>query len=367
MNKTAAVRSQARRAALAKGACAVKQATPLYTDEEDVKNYNRRKLIRRALLTAVGAGLGMGIGNSAANPFTGRGGHPFLGAGIGAGAAFLGSLLSDKYYESAGLDPTVPSLKARVQTEAIRPSSGTKKAAEAASPNYIHPYLLGTSNTLVELDDQQAGRLLALGASLKRISPEEERKHWIARSTQLSAKAKPAAAGAKKAAEAAYAEGFCKAAEIAGVDPSALYKAAFSVGDVVRMGSRVWNGLRGAGTTAVRAVRHPQRSFSRLMELGAGGRKATQKPLADFVNASGTKWDFTKRFFGGLTGARSRELARAGASTWDVNRMRAAEREFRKSMAAGVGVPVLAGMGLVNGIRSLRGGNEPQPQPYQGS
>lgn len=296
MNKTSAVRSQARRAALAKCACAVKQATPLYTDEEDIKNYNRRKLIRRALLTAVGAGLGMAAGNSVANPFTGRGGHPFLGAGIGAGAAFLGSLLGDKYYESAGLDPTVPSLKARVQTEAVGPSSGTKKAAEAA-----------------------------------------------------------------------YAEGFCKAAEIAGVDPDALYKAAFSVGDVVRMGSRVWNGLRGAGTMAVRAVRHPQRSFSRLMELGAGGRKATQKPLADFVNAAGTKWDFTKRFFGGLTGARSRELARAGASTWDVNRMRAAEREFRKSMAAGVGVPVLAGMGLVNGIRSLRGGNEPQPQPYQGS
>ena len=316
MNKTAAVRSQARRAALAKCACAVKQATPLYTDEEDIKNYNRRKLIRRALLTAVGAGLGMAAGNSVANPFTGRGGHPFLGAGIGAGAAFLGSMLSDKYYESAGLDPTVPSLKARVQTEAVGPSSGTKKAAEAASPNYIHPYLLGTSNTLVELDDQQAGRLWALGASLKRISPEEERKHWIARSTQLSAKAKPAAAGAKKAAEAAYAEGFCKAAEIAGVDPGALAKAA--------AGSSDYSTANAASEVA---------GFLSPAALDVLGRIALRRgrPGAAIAAAAGRGVTSLGNLVGTVTGLAKDTRSNAAQAAYD------SERHILKNLLPGVG------------------------------
>lgn len=173
---------------------------------------------------------------------------------------------------------------------------------------------------------------------------------------------------AAEANEAAYIEGFCKAAEAAGVDPVALYKQAFALGDAVGLGLKAWRGLRGAGAAAAKTVRHPQKSFSRLMELGVnGGRQATQRPLADFVNAADTKWEGAKRFFGGLTGARSRELARSGASKWDVNRMRAAEREFRKSMAAGVGVPVAGTVGLVGGVRALRGGNGGQPQADQGA
>jgi hypothetical protein len=168
------------------------------------------------------------------------------------------------------------------------------------------------------------------------------------------------AALTKAAAEAAFAEGFCKAAETLGVDPVALYKEA---GLPLAW---VGNAVRGLGKTVGRAVTHPQKSFSRLMELAAGGRTATQRPLADFVNAADTKWEGVKRFFGGLTGSRSRALARSGASQWDVNRMRAAEREFRKSMAATIGVPVAGTAGLVRGMPRLRGGNEGQPQAAQG-
>jgi len=146
----------------------------------------------------------------------------------------------------------------------MTPEAKNSGATGGASANYIHPYLLGAGNTLVELDDGQADRLLALGASLKRVSPEEERKHWIARAAQLAtekerkywiarmprvspeeerkhwiaraaqlvATAKPAAAGEKKAAEAltAYEQGFVdKCAEL-GVDPAVLVKAAAGTG-----------------------------------------------------------------------------------------------------------------------------------------
>lgn len=209
MNKTAAHRSITRRAVLDKVAGVTKQATPLYTDEEDIKNYNRRKIIRRALLTAAGGLVGMGAGKSMfMNPWTGQGGHPLLGAGIGAGAALLGTTLMDKYYESAGLDPTVPSLKARVQAEAIRPSSGGKKAAEAN--------------------------------------------------------------------EAAYVEGFCKAAEIAGVDPVALCKQAGSVK------ARLAGALGSALNTLGRAKKGVSRGFGRYIDLLS---ESTARSYQDKISA----------------------------------------------------------------------------------
>lgn len=158
-----------------------KTAKPLYTNPEDIKNYENRKRLRRKLVTALGgvvgglsgAVIGGGIGmGSAGLDYRLRGRRGLLGVllGLGVGAtsgALGGRKLNDLhtgYMESAGLDPTIPHIKARLSVD----GSG----------------------------------------------------------------------GAAKEAEAAYAAGFCKAAEVAGVDPAALVKRAGLPGMLMRAGWR---------------------------------------------------------------------------------------------------------------------------------
>lgn len=112
-----------------------KTAKPLYTDPEDIKNYENRKRIRRNLITAIGgvgggltgASIGGGIGMGSAGPLSRSSGRrallgALLGLGVGATAGALGGRklndLSVGYMESAGLDPTIPSLRAKLQKDA---------------------------------------------------------------------------------------------------------------------------------------------------------------------------------------------------------------------------------------------------------
>jgi hypothetical protein len=118
----------------------------------------------------------------------------------------------------------------------------------------------------------------------------------------------------KKAEEAAYAEGFCKAAEVAGVDPAALYKQAFAAGDLVSLGLKAWRGLRGAGAAAARATRNPRQTLgaargmgSRYLELLRGGNAQAMSP----VNTIGNNAAEAAEMFGG--GRLSQGFARIGS------------------------------------------------------
>lgn len=117
-----------------------KIAKPLYTDPEDIKNYENRKRIRRKLLTAAGGlfgGYAGGVIGAATGVATGGGARRAIlsalaGAGLGAGTGALGMRkfvdFRHNYMESAGLDPTIPNFKAKLSVDG---NGGAAKKAEA--------------------------------------------------------------------------------------------------------------------------------------------------------------------------------------------------------------------------------------------
>lgn len=189
----------------------------------------------------------------------------------------------------------------------------------------------------------------------------------------------------KKAAEAAFAEGFCKAAETAGVDPVALYKQAFAVGDVARLGLKAWKGLRGAGSAAVNATRNPRQTLaaakgmgSRYLELLRGGNAQTMAPVkiignnaaeaAEMFGGGRLSQGFARigSRYGTAAGAYD-TMAREGLRLGSLNRADYAnylrgKGELRKVIGARAATGGLLGGGAL----AMRGGGEDQPQAYQG-
>lgn len=160
----------------------------------------------------------------------------------------------------------------------------------------------------------------------------------------------------KKSADAAYVDGFCKAAELVGADPVALYKQAIAVGDIASLGLKAWNGLRGAGTAAAKAVRNPKQTLatakgmgSRYLELLRGGnanvRGAFGMGKGDLASMGKLK-GYAQTYAEGLRGGMGADAA----------------SELRKVVGAR---GVTAGGLLGGGALAMRGGNGGQPQAAQ--
>jgi len=190
----------------------------------------------------------------------------------------------------------------------------------------------------------------------------------------------------KKSADAAYVDGFCKAAEVAGVDPVALYKQAIAVGDVASLGLKAWRGLRGAGSAAAKASRNPGQTLaaakgmgSRYLELLRGGNAQAMAPVKILGNnAAGTAEMFgggrlSQGFarigsrYGTAAGAYD-TAAREGLRLGDISRADYAnylrgKGELRKVLAARGATAV----GVLGGAKALSGSSAAQNQGMPGA
>lgn len=190
----------------------------------------------------------------------------------------------------------------------------------------------------------------------------------------------------KKSADAAYAAGFCKAAEAAGVDPVALYKQAIAVGDAVSLGLKAWRGLRGAGSAAARAARNPRQTLatargmgSRYLELLRGGNAERMAPVRQVTNNM-AEWGGDSRIARGLLreGARGRfaftgrkalqqVVAGGGLTQAEADSLGTSIGELRKVMGARLGAGALGTAGVVGGAKALSGSSATANQGTPGA
>ena len=152
--------------------------------------------------------------------------------------------------------------------------------------------------------------------------------------------------------EEAYIEGFCKAAEAAGVDPVALYKQAQLKTQLLGMLGRAGGRLLGAGRAAAGAA---SAGGKRYLELLRGGRPTFLDQMRKGIGVEHLNSPI-ERLRTAMKGRAGRLMGGAGQNAEDV-------LEARKALAAQLGTAGAGGAGIYGLMRGRQAAPAAQAAP----